>query len=183
MPTGLGRQIQGSQRGVRDPFRRQEARRTTSTAMPASIRRPVSAQRGRVARVPRLRRVCRRFRRYLRRDFRRGGGAGAARRRHRGRPAATTSSSALEEAAAAAPRRKIRISALENCATCHGSRCRARRPNLSDLQRTGPGSRVAGIFLDPAKLSAMPRHRQRSFRNRARPAAAPDGSKRARRCP
>ncbi len=67
----------------------------------------------------------------------------------------------LEDAARGTETR-IRIPAMEECTTCHGT---GAKPGTSpttcpDLPRTRAGPDAAGLLLDPADLPALPRQRQ-----------------------
>ena len=90
----------------------------------------------------------------------------------------------LEEAARGTEA-KIRIPTLEECADLprHAARNRGRsRSTCTDLPRPRRSARVAGLLLDPADLSRVPRHRQGHSGPLRRPATAPGASRSTRRC-
>ena len=157
---GLRGEIQGSQGSVRSPDRPQEARRL----------RPVRA------------RGCRSFGRIRRRPRRqgpegfggfadafgdifgeifgqqgRGGGSGV----YRGADLRYNLELSLEDAARGTEV-KIRIPAMEECETCHGTGAKpgTRTQDVRHVRRPRRSARVAGFLLDPADVPDVPRHRQ-----------------------
>ena len=159
---GSEEKFKEAKEGVRDPVRREEARGLRSVR-PRGRRSFGGLRRcGRTRRPRGLRRIRRCVRRHLRRDLRQaGGGRGRGNGVYRGADLRYNLELTLEEAARGTEA-KIRIPAMEECATCHGSGAKpgTQPKTCPDLQRPGAGARVAGLLLDPADLSAVPRHRQ-----------------------
>ncbi len=150
--------IQGSEGSLRGSDRRQEARGLRPVR--ACRRRSVGRLRRAPRRTGRLRRLRRRVRRHLRRDLR----AAGTRRRQRRLP---RRGPALQPRAVAGGRRARHRSedphprdGRMRDLPRHGCEARHAAQDVRFLRRPRRGARVAGLLLDPADVSDVPRHRQ-----------------------